>query len=220
MQPYFLPYLGYWQLIHRVEALVFLDHVSSGGNAWVRRNRVFDASGNPVWLTLHLESFSQFTPIGGQKLLAGERWRKSMSRQIRRIPKRHSDHLPIVELLEKHLAESSSLVELSTALIEQVSQLLELDTRFLRSSEVVEDSQLTGEDLILDICRRLRADSYFNPPGGKGLYRASRFKEHGVKLEFLPEPPHALVNSPTHMSVVQDLALLGLRDFCTLVEQE
>jgi hypothetical protein len=53
------------------------------------------------------------------------------------------------------------------------------------SSSLQKDNNLHGQDKILEICQILCADQYYNAIGGQELYSYSRFKECGIKLQFL-----------------------------------
>lgn len=47
MQPYFFPYIGYWQLIHAVDVFVIYDDGKMITNGWIHRNRILDYDGRP-----------------------------------------------------------------------------------------------------------------------------------------------------------------------------
>ena len=40
MQPYFLPYLGYWQLLAAADQFVLYDEVNYIKGGWINRNRI------------------------------------------------------------------------------------------------------------------------------------------------------------------------------------
>ena len=58
MQPYFLPYIGYWQLLHAADTFLILDDVSYINRGWINRNRIF-CNGSPTWMTVPLQGASQ-----------------------------------------------------------------------------------------------------------------------------------------------------------------
>ena len=52
MQPYFIPYAGYFRLFAASDLFVIYDCVQFPRRGWVHRNRLVDASGTERWLTL------------------------------------------------------------------------------------------------------------------------------------------------------------------------
>ena len=59
MQPYFLPYAGYFRLIAQTDIFVIYDCVQFPRRGWVHRNKLMDANGEEQWLTLPLEPAPQ-----------------------------------------------------------------------------------------------------------------------------------------------------------------
>ena len=58
MQPYFFPYIGYFQLMHRVDKFVVLDDVNYINRGWINRNRLM-LNGAAHFFTIPLKSASQ-----------------------------------------------------------------------------------------------------------------------------------------------------------------
>ena len=78
------------------------------------------------------------------------------------------------------------MAELLELQIRKMAEHLQMNTRILLSSqEVVKDNSLHGQDKVLDICRNLQADEYYNAIGGTELYDKNIFAENGIKLSFL-----------------------------------
>ena len=73
----------------------------------------------------------------------------------------------------------------NAAAIGGVCQALEIETKIVRASEIGRDTTLTGQDAVIDICRRLRADHYVNAAGGVDLYAGEAFAAQGLKLSFI-----------------------------------
>jgi hypothetical protein len=71
MQPYFFPYLGYFQLVQAVDHFVFYDDVMFIKKGWINRNRIL-MQGNEFLFTIPLEKQSQNKPSGSQRSLGGK----------------------------------------------------------------------------------------------------------------------------------------------------
>jgi len=51
MQPYFLPYIGYFQLINLCDKFVIYDDIQFTKRGWINRNRIL-ARGQPLTVTI------------------------------------------------------------------------------------------------------------------------------------------------------------------------
>ena len=58
MQPYFMPYIGYWQLIGAVDKYVIFDDVNYIKKGWINRNNIL-VNGNKKLFTISLHNASQ-----------------------------------------------------------------------------------------------------------------------------------------------------------------
>ena len=54
MQPYFLPYIGYWQLLSAVDQFVVYDNIKYTKKGWINRNR-FLRDGTDAVFTIPLK---------------------------------------------------------------------------------------------------------------------------------------------------------------------
>lgn len=204
MQPYFVPYAGYFRLFAAADLFVLLDCVQFPRRGWVHRNRLPDAGGGAKWLTLPLDKARRETPIRAMRLrgdaadLLAERMRcfPSLSGQ--------GDH-PLAGALT---IGGPDLVAYLERLLEGTCAALGLPFNTIRSSSLPIASGLTGQDRILAIVRHLGGRCYLNAPGGSDLYDAHAFRRHGVELRFL-EPYRGPDWSVLHRLAREDPAHLG-----------
>ncbi len=188
MQPYFLPYIGYWQLIRAVDKFVVLDDVNYINRGWINRNRIA-VGGNPVWMTLPLVGASQNRLICEIDLLPDDGWRARMTAMVENAYKgsqSHSQKTPFFQEL-LHCAQGN-LSDFLRFAIQQICSLLEIVVEIIPTSRIFPKGELKGQHRILDICEKLGAREYLNPPGGRELYDAELFDSRGIQLMFL-EPP-------------------------------
>ena len=185
MQPYFVPYIGYFQLMSAVDKIVLLDDVNFINAGWINRNRIL-AKGQPHWLTLPLAKASQNRLINEIEIVDDHLWKRKAMRTIglsyRNAPF-VEQALPFLSSLLKE-ARGSLSVFLSWHLV-QVATLIGIDTRIEPTSTIYPKEHRRGQDRILDICHREGATSYVNLPGGKNLYDAGLFASVGIDLLFL-----------------------------------
>lgn len=208
MQPYFFPYLGYWQLLASVDKLILLDDVNYIQRGWINRNRIA-INGQPAWLTVPLQGASQNRMICDIDILPDNGWKQKMQRTLATS----YAHAPMAQtiqvLFEQWLASANG--NLSTALhagLIQIATLLGITTTIVPSSRAYAKDGLKGQQRILDICRREGASIYINPPGGREIYDAELFRQAGIELMFLQPDLH----SEQLCSGVLDGAILSILD--------
>lgn len=182
MQPYFLPYAGYFRLIAQSDVFVVYDCVQFPRRGWLHRNKLLDAQGQEQWLTLPLVPAPQDVLI--RDLAFPQDAAAAIAERLRPFPlaARDGAHKP---LLDQVRAPAGRPVDYITGLMETACGLLELPWNVVRSSSLDIPADLRGQDRILEIARRLGATRYVNAPGGVDLYDAATFAKSGIELAFL-----------------------------------
>jgi hypothetical protein len=185
MQPYLFPYIGYFQLIASVDKFVFYDDVNFIKNGWINRNRVCLA-GEARYLTFPLAGASPFQKINEVLVQEDHVWRKKVAEQMRHAYSK-APHFEVVHAMvsKSLLSGESTISEIAKNSVIDVCNYLSLTTEFVMSSSIYDNSNLTGADRVIDICRKELADEYFNPSGGKDLYDAAAFNAAGLGLHFI-----------------------------------
>jgi len=185
MQPYFLPYLGYFQLIAAVDCFVIYDTIQYTKKGWINRNYML-RGGAAVLFTLPLQKASDFLDVRDRKL-ADNFDPASLCAQIadayRKAPE-FTGTYPLIERLMHH--RSANLFDFLHNALRQCCDHLGIQTPILVSSEVEGGPPiLRGADRVIDICHRTGASTYVNPPGGRALYSADHFRANRLELQFL-----------------------------------
>jgi hypothetical protein len=185
MQPYFIPYTGYFRLFAASDLFVIYDCVQFPRRGWVHRNKLIDPSGVPRWLTLPLAKAPQSIlikdlafPSDAFELL---NQRLQPFTALRKVP---ADAESIIEALGR--VDGTPLHYLERVL-ERTVGYLGLRWNVVRSSSLGIPQDVRGQDRILEIVRRVGARRYVNSPGGRELYNKDAFARAGVELSFLPE---------------------------------
>lgn len=186
MQPYFYPYLGYFELIRHVDVFVFFTDVQYIRRGWVNRNRIRAANARGwEYLTVPVEHAPRSTPISDIRTRPG--WQADHRKKLEYAYGRNKirDH----EFSATLSPTDPGLCDTLTRTIADTARWLGLGTLFRDSREFAAEGK--GQDRILDICRQARADTYVNLPGGQGLYSPEEFSRRGLALEILPLTGHA-----------------------------
>lgn len=189
MQPYFLPYLGYFQLLAAVDTFVVLDDVNYINQGWVNRNRLL-LNGAPHTFTVPLRSASQNKLICDIELVSENNWRHKLTRTIQQSYRRAPCYSQVYPLLLEVV--NYPAIRLADFLLHSISQIIKylaLEVEMVSTSRVYKNENLRGQDRILDICNREQADLYLNPIGGLNLYDRATFLEQGIQIKFLRSLP-------------------------------
>jgi WbqC-like protein family len=184
MQPYFVPYAGYFRLFACADAVVMFDCVQFPRRGWVHRNRFPTASGELDWLTLPLAKATRDALISELAFAPGAQQR--LREAMQRFPALVAAERTASPLLARTLElGSGSVDDYLCRLVGDVTRMLELRPPALRSSELAIDPELHAQARVLEICRRLGADRYVNLAGGRALYDPAGFAAAGIELAFL-----------------------------------
>lgn len=185
MQPYFFPYIGYWQLINVVDTYVIYDDVNYINRGWINRNRII-VERKPKYINLILDKASQNKLINEIEIKKDINYMEKLLRTLEYNYKKAPYYNETMELVIKVLQNpTTSLSEFLFEQIRLVKEYLQIDTKLLLSSSIQKNNDLCGENKILDICHCLGADEYYNAEGGVLLYSKEKFLEKGITLHFL-----------------------------------
>jgi hypothetical protein len=185
MQPYFLPYLGYFQLMAKADVFVLYDDVHFINRGWINRNRI-NINGAAHLLTVPLRQASQNRLICDIATSEDASWRSKILKSIQQAYARASQFSRVFPLVERIVQYPAS--NLADYLLHSLTALrdhLELKTDIVATSRRYGNANLKAQARIIDICLRERADRYINSIGGLDLYDRAQFEEHGLKLSFL-----------------------------------
>ena len=185
MQPYFVPYIGYWQLMNAVDAYVIYDDVNFINRGWINRNRILIGK-EPKYINLELVAASQNKLINQIDIVDDPKNRQKLLRSLELNYKKAPYYYETMELLFKILnCHQSNLALFLFEQIVLIAEYLEMDTKFVLSSSLPKDNFLKGQDKIIDICHCMSADEYYNSIGGRSLYSREKFAENNISLKFL-----------------------------------
>lgn len=182
MQPYLFPYIGYWQLINAVDTFVIYDDVNFIKQSYINRNSIL-ANGQAQAITLELFGASSNKlineiSVGNNK----KKLLKTIKQNYIKAPY-FDDVFPIIDDILNQ--EEKNLAKFIGYSLQKLSNYLEIDTKFIYSSDIEKDNSLKAQDKVLEICNILQADNYINAIGGKELYSKDDFKNFDITLNFL-----------------------------------
>jgi hypothetical protein len=188
MQPYFFPYLGYFQLIAAVDLFIVYDNIKYTKKGWINRNRMLQ-NGKDVMFSLPLKSDSDYLDVCERELAADFNRDKLLSQfkgVYRRAPY-FAQTFPLVEQVVRY--EDASLFRFLHHSIVKTCEHLGITTEIRISSGIAIDHDLKNQDKVLALCEAVGASTYVNAIGGMDLYFKETFQEKGLDLNFIQSKP-------------------------------
>ncbi len=203
MQPYFFPYLGYFQLISSADAFLFYDNLTCS-QKWITQNRILQVNRSPLAICAPVTGYHSANKICEVKVELDSNWRSRFLKKLYFNYKNaafYSDGIGIVE--EAINVDTALLSELNIHSTSAIARFLGISTRIAvitaaRSDQLerqLEQTSQTGNfcekkvQRILEICKAEKADTYINPRGGVVLYDKAVFEQYGIRLLFnIPRP--------------------------------
>lgn len=185
MQPYFIPYIGYWQLMNAVDKYTIYDDVNFIKGGWINRNRIL-VNGEPKYFNIPMLGASPHKLINEVEVNHNEKLKNKNMRVIEGAYQKAPYYNEVKDLLEKIMnGEQKSISDFILNSFKIINEYLEIDTELILSSTLNKDCSLKGQDKVLSICELLGATEYYNAIGGQELYSFEEFKKHGIDLKFL-----------------------------------
>lgn len=204
-QPYFFPYLGFYQLVHAVDRFIIYDNLNYIQYGWINRNRFLVVGGVPTYFNAVTVESSSYKKIRDIKLSPRTNWRRKLLHTFFLNYKKcpfFDETYALLEPIIQH--ETESLCELATRSLVDVSKHLSINTEIIANPTYEQlESDLHRNDLtevfpsitlkhqerkvyrVVAVCQMLQADEFVNAIGGQSLYDKDDFKANGISLSFL-----------------------------------
>ena len=220
MQPYLFPYTGYWQLINAVDTFVIFDDVNFIKKGYINRNSIL-LNGKPHIFTLELIGASQNKlineiEIGGnsRKIL------KTIEMSYKKSPYFYMVFPIIKDILDN---KEKNLAKFIGHSLEKISNYLEMDTKFIYSSDIRKNNSLKAQDKILEIASLLKSTDYINAIDGQKFYDKERFSQENIQLNFLDteitEYKQFENEFESHLSIVDILMFNSIEDIKNILSK-
>lgn len=188
MQPYFLPYAGYFQLVAAADVFVVYDNIKFTKKGWINRNRLL-RDGEADVFSLALKQGSDSLNVVDRELAPEFEPAKLLNRfksAYSRAPF-FGQTFPLLERILLH--EERNLFRFIYHSIQCVCSYLGLATELRVSSTIPIDHGLKGQAKVLALCSALGAGTYINAIGGVELYAKDAFRDQGTTLTFIKSKP-------------------------------
>ena len=185
MQPYFFPYLGYFDLISCTDQWIVFDTAQYIRHGWVNRNRILHPTDGWQYIIVPTQHHDQKTPINEIRITDDGRWRDKLLGQLQHYKKKAPFFSTVVDLVSTCLYDTDgSLNQLNIRSLGRICAYVGIPFHHSLFSEMdLELGPVEGPgDWALRIMEALGASEYINPPGGVDLFDRSKFDAAGIGL--------------------------------------
>jgi hypothetical protein len=192
MQPYFFPYLGYFDIANCVDRWIVFDTVQYIRRGWIHRNRILHPTQGWQYIIVPTRKHLRETAILDVAIDDKQDWKRRILGQLQHYEKRARHFSKTMSLVEDCLAvQETSISRLNTSVLSKVCDALRIrfDYSFLSEMDLDLGHVEGPGDWAPRICEALGAEEYVNPPGGVGIYDKGRFADLNIKLTIRNLPP-------------------------------
>jgi hypothetical protein len=211
MQPYFFPYIGYFQLIDSVKDGIIFDTVRYKRKSWMNRNRILNANGGWQYINVPVKT-SEGTLIKDAMVIDPPAAQRQIRGQLEHYKSKAPFYKEVTHLVDSVFTSacSSAIGELNTRSLSVVCDYLDLNFNWAICSTMQLDLppiEHAGQ-WALEISSRLGARRYVNLPGGRDIFVANEWEERGIELRFLA--PSTFVYSTAPYNFEENLSILDV----------
>ena len=214
MQPTFLPWAGYFNLINSVDIFVFLDDVQFNRDSWQVHN-YFLCNEKTHKLVVPVIKANLKELICNIVINNNKDWQSEFLNKIYDCysANKYGDYT-IKAISEVILKKHSNLSDLNIDLIKKISSLIGIESSFVKSSNL-ENLSLGRSNYVELICREINCNNYISPIGAKEYLLNDGFdKIHDISLTFQNFVPvsyiqGSLTTFKSHLSIIDVIANIG-----------
>jgi hypothetical protein len=184
LQPGYLPWLGFFEQMHRSDVFVIYDDVQYDKNGWRNRNRIKTANG-VQWLTVPvLIKFEQHPLIKNVMIDNTVNWRKKHLSSLRQNYSKAFYYKKYIGIFEDFYSKNwEYLIDMDLQLIKLLAECLGMESNKIVCSSSLD---ITGDRIekLIKICQHFGADIFYEGASGKNYIDRDVFLNHGIKVEF------------------------------------
>jgi hypothetical protein len=189
MQPYFFPYIGYFQLINIVDKWIVFDTPQYIRHGWINRNRILKPDGKDwQYINIPLKKHERDEVILNIEASVTEDWKSKIISQLDHYKKKAPHYYKTIEVVKESLQiPSSNIVDINISTMKNVCAYLDIKFNY----EVYSKMNITHEtpenagEWALYISKAIGAKTYINPPGGRDIFEKEKYDEMGIDLKFI-----------------------------------
>ena len=188
MQPYFLPYVGYFSLIKHTDEFILFDPVQFIRHGFIERNRMLKQTGGWQYISVPvIKESGRDTLIKDVRINNAEPWKAKIKAQIQHYRKVAPYYRQAMGLLDEIFAhEYEDIVHLNQASLKSVCSYLGIERQFPVFSEMnlALEPVNAPDEWALNTCKALGVKEYWNRPGGRDFFDVSKYEAADIDMKF------------------------------------
>ncbi len=223
MQPYFFPYIGYFQLIYNADIFLIYGNVTFRKSSYITRNTLMQSMTKKQYLIqCPVLNSSSNQLIKNMKIDETSGWREYLVKKLQHDYIKKPFYEETIVLISKLLKyKDGNLINFHTYCIKEISKHLGIiteiildDERFINIENNLSTIEFKSSILnykikrIIDICKYMKCNQYVNSEGGMMLYDVDLFKKNDIDLIFLKSKSSNY--SPDNLVHNQNLSIIDL----------
>ena len=191
MQPYFFPYVGYFQLIANTNHFIFFDIVQYNKKSWMNRNRILHPNklDDFSYISAPVAKHDKGSLIRDININNDGKWQNKILSQLDVYKKLKAPfYNEVKQVVEEVLSkECNTLLDLSIESTRAICDYIGIEFNYEIASKINFDKRSISQpgDWALEISKHKKASEYINPPGGYDIFHEKKFIENNIKLSFL-----------------------------------
>ncbi len=191
MQPYFFPYIGYFQLIDAVDKWIVFDVVQYIERGWMNRNRILSPNIEKEWtyIVVPAKNHDRDELISEVRIDDASAWQDTIRGQLSYYKKIRAPYYEQTVALFDEITTTrfDTISDLNVQTLKRTCEYLGIVLNCEICSNMSMDfSNVKGPgDWAFEISTQMGADTYINPIGGVALFDNERFRDAGIQLKFL-----------------------------------
>lgn len=181
MQPYFFPYIGYFQLIDAVDIYVNLDHVSFMKASYMTRNTLK----NNTNISVPVIGGSQNKKCNEVIVKSDDKFIINFPKTIHHLYSKEKNYKDIIQQIFTTDINSLgySISQINLFYVKKICKYLDIKTKIIDSSEDL--TVRKKNEGLQDIIKYFKGDTYINAIGGQKLYTKEDFASQNINLKFI-----------------------------------
>lgn len=188
MQPYFLPYIGYFSLIKHTDEFILFDTVQFIRHGWIERNRVLKQTDDWMYIQVPLLKGTRETLIQDTFINNEQPWKEKIFAQLQHYKKTAPYYDEVLSILHKVFEKDfDKITTLNKEILVSICEYLSIyrPIRIFSEMGLVIEPANAPDEWALHISQSLGdIDEYWNPPGGMDFFDKSKYEKANIKLRF------------------------------------
>jgi len=226
MQPYFLPYLGYYSLIKCADKWIFNDEVQMIHKGWVERNRILKQQGGWHYIRVPLVKFPHTAAIKSIRIRNNEKWKDKILAQLKHYKHIAPYYRKVIGLLnDAFKSDFESITAQNAHLLKLTCEYIGFDFKYeiLSGLDLKIGKVREPDDWSLIICKELGYTHYVNPIRGLNFYNRKKYEDNNIKLDFLKSDSYTYKQgskeSVGRLSIVDVMMFNSPDEVVTMIEK-